>query len=440
MLITVGFFVFYPMFSKGQSDFSCIKLYSVNFSGNYDIVKDTDRNFKYEKDHWLDNDLNGVINGTGDHDFPICYKKEKIIKVKAKFKIDQNSNGIPPEFQNSLMMKGECEGQSDGGNIKLEIIPEKVKINSGEIIYSSKTKELPESIQYYPEFRIAWSISFDQGQNYYKIGMSNNKLYIILKAPDSNNKLYQTCVHIACSTSVGKRTESEVVESVYKYFRGRAVSRADNEPLFYWKENDPKPAPEEEGFQTWGLLFYRNATCGAWADFFKDILGSQGIESQLVNIYPKQPPKTMPNQKYFPLTNEQEKRIDESFKLYDDKKRKDFTIVKAIFFVKKWKLPEPGHFINDNNVEIRPVPAQGNLVPRSWFANHAIVRYNNKFYDPSYAQDNSPYVSVHAWEEDNLDGFGVHLYNPKGPNGEVLWRIWMDKVNSPNEETMNYPQ
>ena len=50
-------------------------------------------------------------------------------------------------------------------------------------------------------------------------------------------------------------------------------------------------------------------------------------------------------------------------------------------------------------------PAQGNKNALAWFWNHAIVKYNNNYYDPSYG--GIIHDTPIKWEDASLQSYGV---------------------------------
>ena len=103
--------------------------------------------------------------------------------------------------------------------------------------------------------------------------------------------------------------------------------------------------------------------------------------------------------------------------------RRSSTRYRADFFVKKWNFDygeRRAYFSEDDprkldSLELRNgnkifwaeqdgAVAQGNTNPRSEFCNHAIVKYNSDYYDPSYGTGN--FASISDWQNSSLAGFG----------------------------------
>ena len=70
--------------------------------------------------------------------------------------------------------------------------------------------------------------------------------------------------------------------------------------------------------------------------------------------------------------------------------------------------------------ELPGASGQRNTGPRSEFENHAIVKYNGKYYDPSYGS--SIANDANSWETPALDGFGSILqYKDAHANKFINW-------------------
>lgn len=70
--------------------------------------------------------------------------------------------------------------------------------------------------------------------------------------------------------------------------------------------------------------------------------------------------------------------------------------------------------------EKKSASGQGNTNPYPEFENHAIVKYNNKYYDPSYGSAIAN--DANSWETPALDGFGsIVFYQKEAKKSYVNW-------------------
>ena len=81
--------------------------------------------------------------------------------------------------------------------------------------------------------------------------------------------------------------------------------------------------------------------------------------------------------------------------------------------------------------------------PRSYFADHALVKFNNKYYDPSYGSlynnntpdnpsDDVPYPDAASWENQNVTALGGRLMSGSCPSGMDTQLMWFKELNDTN--------
>lgn len=399
-------------------DFSCIKLYSVSFHGNYDVIYDDDKSKEYTDPHWLDNNFNGSVGDAGDHKYPVCYKGGQKMKIAAVFKVDPPTN-LPSFFQSKMQIKGVCIG--NGTQFQLEA--KEVKISGSEIKYSktNTTENLPEEIQFYDPLVIKWSISIDGGNSWSEISKSENRVYVTLGRP-SPSYLFYSCVHIACSNAKGLKDKVAVVNSIYSDFKDQDVRKVDSgSPLVYWSRINPAPEIGRACWETWGLLKWGNGRCGAFANFFKDLLMVHGVSSSTTTIVPD---ATFINS----MKKKIVKYIERNKSIYG--KIDEYEIKENyLILVKKWNLPRADTIA----YKLSGVGAQGNPEPQAHFTNHAVVKYNNVYYDPSYGQADSPFTEI-QWEDSSIDGFGILFVKKATDEGF----IWIEKIDTKSKKETNF--
>ena len=81
--------------------------------------------------------------------------------------------------------------------------------------------------------------------------------------------------------------------------------------------------------------------------------------------------------------------------------------ITPIYYVKNWDLSNANPF---SPIDQNGIAGQGNGNPRADFDNHAIVKYNNTYYDPSYGS--SKKASKIEWEDSSIDGYGCYVSDP----------------------------
>jgi len=83
--------------------------------------------------------------------------------------------------------------------------------------------------------------------------------------------------------------------------------------------------------------------------------------------------------------------------------------------------------------ELPGASGQGNIDPRSEFENHAIVKYNNRYYDPSYGSAIAS--SANTWETPALDGFGSILRYIDVIKEEDFYLNWVGYINNTTQQS-----
>jgi hypothetical protein len=161
--------------------------------------------------------------------------------------------------------------------------------------------------------------------------------------------LFHTLVHIGCKNADGKSEVADVFTAIWSEFTDRDVKRVDGTQLTYWAGADPPDS-------TAGLLDEGDGRCGAWMRFLDDCARAQGMTTTQRTV----------------ITTE------------------NITGPPFRFGI---------------GFRVKAIPGQGNPTPHRDFADHAVLKYGGKYYDPSYGKPSSGsgYSTQLAWEDDALD-------------------------------------
>jgi hypothetical protein len=221
---------------------------------------------------------------------------------------------------------------------------------------------------------ISWFVSNDGGMTWISAGPATvNRAYIVNGISLSGPQVIEAVLNVGCVNASGMTPSTgDVVSHVWDYSFQKPggggfpkVNRAsDNKTMRYW-------GPISSGIGTPGDPFF-NATatlikdadgrCGAWARFFIDVLGAQGIQAYLFAINP-------------------------------DPQHKDYS--EHMDFPEKVPI---GLIVNTT-------VAQGGNASSDWFQNHAVVELTSAgggaVYDPSYG---NWFPSQQAWRNYSLWG------------------------------------
>ncbi len=159
------------------------------------------------------------------------------------------------------------------------------------------------------------------------LGESEHKIYIVGGVPAENARAYKHAVDLGCEWAQGTEGGDDTFGQIWSKFWD--VPAPGGGILSYTHEEKWKGT-------TNALLTNSAGKCGAWADFFRDIVGIHGIQILKISIYPK---KAVPNQSC----------------------KSDF-----------------------DTIVVKEAPAQGNSNPARVFFEHVLNEFSGTYYDPSY--------------------------------------------------------
>ena len=203
-------------------------------------------------------------------------------------------------------------------------------------------------------FQLDWQIKIGGG-SFISIGSTKHTVYVTAGDPigPALNKRLETVFSVACrrANNIAIDIEDRIPEAIWAEFIDRHVERVipstgDTDGVamgYYANIPDTMPAgaatagtPTDCGGSTEEMLKLRNGVCGAWADFFRDLLAVHGISCTSRGLEPKgtliQESALVAalNQKY----GTQWSNLDPSFQ--------------RVLFVKNWTATDP----------LAPVPAE----------------------------------------------------------------------------------
>lgn len=311
-----------------------------------------------------------------------------------------------------------------------------------------------EEVQFYENFQIDWYLSDNTNSDGVQIATSKNDLFITHKISDYSDPMYVSFLYLGCKNASGKKIETEIVDNIYSDFLDQCVTRYHSTNCMeYWGGATPpqvQPNPSPTCWTAEGLIAYEDATCGAWADLFHVLLEIQGITGSQVSDVDWN--YTLNGSDVLQITSDLNSFFGSEISnvlLYGGSSNG----YHAQFLVKDWALTSaekiaiseddgngsyPIVLNNGNKMfwrEKNGVVGQGNENPRSEFNNHAIVKYNSKYYDPSYGSNVS--LSSNEWENSALAGFGSKGFFLKTVGGELIRVefVWIGHLNNPLQQS-----
>lgn len=276
---------------------------------------------------------------------------------------------------------------------------------------------------YFENFTIKWSYSTSATGPWLTLGETKNPLYVTYNKP-IEPKIFHTIIHLACLNGKNSATQTpeDIVDKMFLEFADLCVKKiGSNNCIQYWGEAcSPTQDGRDACYSTEGILTSECCRCGGISDMFQDMIETQGITGSAKSIVRAAPCEYSFSTEdgcsgYMPLTVQDEffnsatqippPQINEFYQYLGGQNH-----VSYLFYVKNWAtffITNNSYMTDRNN--LMGLPAQGTQQapipydPQPHFSDHAIVKYNNKYYDPSYGSISN---SKQEWENKSIDGIG----------------------------------
>lgn len=364
-----------------------LQLQSVAFSATdanrfFTITSDSGTT-TYTAPHWLDSNLDGDAEDTGDRKYPVAYRREATMITNRVFKLTAPTS-FTTTGSNLVITGQEAHGFSFFATSGTLPSPDA----DHSFVYNATAKTItaadaanspfPVWINHFDPMKINWSFSIDGGANYTGVGTSENQLYTFLEKP-TQSVLYHTVAHYATKPPAnGLQDPVQIANAIWAHFStapALALARVNTTTPMTYGHAAPFALTAA------GMLSSGNGRgqCTAWADLYAQMLSAHAIGSTFVKITYGTPP---------PFGN-------------------------GIFTVKE--MPAQG----SGGANYLVGTTQGTA-----FTNHMVLRVDgiaDTIFDPSYG---SKTVKIDArsvellWEDLYLDSYrdpsGLWIGDPKG--------------------------
>ncbi|MFZ1705386.1 MAG: hypothetical protein WAT79_13645 [Saprospiraceae bacterium] len=368
---------------------------------------------------------------------PIGYVSGVKSRVSAEFQIDCSSGNNSVYFARAL--------NNEGYNFP----PQQLVAGNGTYTYVANECEKDfeeETIKYWENFELQWQISNNSNGPWLDVEVSKNYLYVTHKRPILGQAInaqyptyiHHTTLHLSCLNGQGLSDEQLIVESIYDEFEDKSVKRfGGTKDIQYWGPGIFLLFPQCRPIH--GMLSLENTTCGTWAQFFNDMIRIQGVSGSVISVLDwynilGSTPNGLNHMANFQIDVNNFFQGDNNWFYYGipDPENPNNVFPISEFSVKNWdtSLIVPRTFVMseadlnhmpldtefslilDNSLHISwaeqlGMPDQGYDDPKSEHTNHAIVKYEGKYYDPSYGT--VPKNSPDDWETDGLEFFQSYL-------------------------------
>ncbi|NCO36923.1 MAG: hypothetical protein GW893_24065, partial [Armatimonadetes bacterium] len=358
----------------------------VSFSASTvgDLTSD-DTSVTYDAPHWQDGNDDGDADDPGERKYPIAYVRDTPPSIAGKIKVKPSGLTSVSGFSAKIKVTGP-------GAIEIDETAAIIGTDEIELPATPSTGNFVNEIDYMNPMTLTWEVDVNDEGHWCEAGDTANRTYVTLGVPTTALR-QETLFDIGCRNADGESVSATAVDKIYLEFSDQSVQRIDPSTgsldgvdMTYWSPTNPAPQPQ--CWQTEGLLALGDGRCGAWARFLSDCLAIQAIASDVAVVDAPA------------IQNPAQLQTDINTHLPPDTYQ-----VLPIFFVKDWDLSNPNPF---NPIDQNGVEGQGNPNPRADFDNHAIVKFNGEYYDPSYGSPKT--ASKVSWEDQSLDGFGAYVF------------------------------
>jgi hypothetical protein len=406
---------------------SLIGLQSVNFQGNAIIQRDVPASGQtvagnYESPQWLQQlDMNaagvvtGVAAGAANNQSPISFTRGTRISLTPSFEISQGMLPFWRGFANNVLVRATSQLIAPGLNLNLGGIanPVPLRLVGNQLTtngFVQMDNPLPNYTDYYGSLNLTWSLSVDNGDNWFSpwtANTSSNQTFVTLADPKGVGAIgaalpqvpiiKQTVFYAGIWGSIGS-TNADVnpvpndthnlIKNVFAGFASRTITRADGTPMTYYGQWTTSAATATALIQT------ADGRCTAWARFFIDVLRAQGGDfSYAVNakgIEVRPAARTRVWGFLVKNWNFQNAGLIPAGEAWDVPRRLGYTHANEVTGL------NPAQLINQNQynwvggnanagfTDQPGIPGQNTTNPQSLFQNHFVVKIGDKLYDPSY--------------------------------------------------------
>lgn len=354
--------------STGAATGGDVVLKRVKFLTDYDVCSDIvkdfsdNENFWVLKDggdyyHWLKDRTTDPHEANKPAEIPITFKSTDPIKFEATFEVLKDMPADPVIWVED----------SQRGNAFIFSKPSgSISKSKGEYKLTFQSNvAFKDTVKYIEHFSL---IFFNEADSNALVGRSCNRLYMTYGKPayslfragiqnetlqiehssnGSKKNILESFLYFGCKYADGKNVENDIVDAVFNHFKSLRLQRprhtTPHRDIGYWRDTSSLQPGMERGVRA--ILRTADARCGECAAFFINICQTQSIN----------------NLKNFIITPK-----------YSS----------SAFLVKTWTIRDP------NEPQDQGGMAQGSHdrpdKPLNIFWDHVFVKYNNRYYDPSY--------------------------------------------------------
>lgn len=377
---------------------------------HHNLLDDYDQSI-YAGPHWLDGNEDGDAEDASDSKLPTDFVSGATMRVSATFKLDLSGS---PSSVPLVQIRGT-------GPAGISFPAVAAPVFNGYAMTTNHTATVgfaAGTIDYFPALPIEWEASLDDGVTWNSAGTTQNEIAVLLGQPLAENTLTLSLTPVMLGTKAadGESDAAGATAKVWAEFSDREVFQEaqpakpgqparDRRQLTYWKSDYVLGPPARHNNRTSEAMRASESgdgDCFAWSELFIDALKAQGINGA---------------EKVYVVS------------AFDDGNlaRPARRPTPSLMLFNNWTFDDPPNNPRNDGWDYREgehrdapgMPAQGNDDPifGSW-NTHMIVRYDGKFYDPSYGGEVR--ANREEWENATLAGtLGYRAFFEGGQLTEV---------------------
>jgi len=425
------------------------------------VFRDTNHDVPFAPPQWVD--LGGTTGGedqlpdgdaldANEKQFPIVFVRNKHAYVETRLFFR------PLDALTSFGDDLRIRGVRTGATLTWEKTATLDEPNHVKITNAQATPDMPNSVSALP-MNVAWWLSVNDGDTWIGAGNTSNPCYVVQAMVsgvlDPGWKYTWTMFHLACSGAAQGHeagetpTPAENQALVDKIFANFSTGSG---PANVLRAEPPNIALKYYGAwnvgDTSSYTLFDSPTgdgqCGAWARLFRQCIRAHGIgsaeyiklESTVTDEHffvpswsllaaPPSPPYAAGGQTYT---------------------HRNIVSLSGVFM---WPWPPPSFpwsytWMYSEATDLTGLPGQNTGNPKSHFQNHQVIRFGNRYYDPSYGRS---YESKSDLESAEIAGYarwepaftineaadGVD-YNGNGTHDPVYRRhVYFIRPNAPGD-------
>ncbi len=413
-----------PFYAEGKDATLYVPLFKpkeVSFSNSTitPSLTSDDVSVTYDAPHWQDGNDDGDADDPGERKYPIAYVRDTPPTIAGKIKVKPSGLTAVSGFSAKIKVTGP-------GNVKIDPpVSATIGTDELELPATPSSGNFVNEIDYLNPMTLSWEVEVNNKGHWCDAGETKNRTYVTLSAPATTMR-QETLFDIGCRNADGETVADVAFDGVWNEFSDRIVSRVDpiagtptrdQTGMIYWRPNGNGCVTVPQ------LLVDGDASCGTWADFQTEVMKSIGINAAVVSTVDAPLPVSYSNavsayKTYANFTGNvywhsyngaNGSTIPTNLNAGDRVLafQSNNGVNEGVFFVKQLNLGNSAIIAipaNNAGFSNSSSEAQGNPNARAWFGNHAIVKYINKYYDPSYGGTSKQ--SGKDWEDNALQYFG----------------------------------